>query len=78
MDELDLARQQAVEAMLDDGVRLPAAHFHERPRARRQRGAISREDLGRDAPVAVLVEVLHRLGVRHVELVELAQLLEER
>ena len=31
--QLDLRRQQLVDAELDDGVRLPAADLHERPRA---------------------------------------------
>ena len=34
VDESDFARQQVIEAALDDGVRLAAADFHDRPRAR--------------------------------------------
>ena len=58
MDQLDLRGQQPIDAVLDDGMRLPPAHFHQGPWARHDPPEL-RQHLGGDPPVAVLVEVLH-------------------
>ena len=53
-----LRRQQVVDAELDDGVRLPAAHLHQRPRPRRDARQRARELRG-GFPIAVFVDELH-------------------
>ena len=58
VDERDLAGQQLVEAEFDDGMRLAAADFHERPGAGGDAGDFVRVFV-RGLGVAVFVEVFH-------------------
>src|SRR5262249_11052782 len=58
MHELDLGGQQTVPPVLHDGMRLPAAHLHQRPRLRHQPTNLGHH-LGGETSVTVLVEVLH-------------------
>ena len=61
VDERDLPGQQFVEAEFDDGMRLAAADFHERPGARRDAGDFVRVFV-RGLGIAVFVEVFHEFG----------------
>src|ERR671934_2091429 len=58
VDQLDLRRQEAVDPVLDDRVRLSAADLHERPRPGGDAPDLG-HDRPRQAPVAILVEILH-------------------
>src|SRR5262249_46781199 len=58
VNQLDPRGEEAVDAVLDDRMRLAAADLHERPRARRDALDLS-EHLRGELPVAVFVEVLH-------------------
>src|SRR5262249_22599965 len=58
VDELDAGRQQPIDAVLDDRVRLPPADFHQSPRLRRHALDLG-DDLGGDVTVTILVEILH-------------------
>src|SRR6266496_2323608 len=54
----DLRRQQLIDAVFDDRVRLPAANLHDGPRTRRHRGNGLPQFLDGDR-IAVFVEILH-------------------
>ncbi len=58
MNQLDARRQDLVDAVADDRVRLPAADLHDGPRPRRDAVDVLGDPL-RDLAVAKLVEVLH-------------------
>ncbi len=77
VDQLDLGGQQPIDAVLDDGVRLPPAHLHEGPRARHDPPELG-QHLGGHPPVPVLVEVFHARRLRRFELTKETQLLEQR
>src|SRR5262249_6852864 len=61
VDEFHPGREQPVDAVLDDGVGLPAAHLHDRPRPGDGAGDRTGQRTGGRA-VAVLVHVLHGGG----------------
>src|SRR5687768_5299841 len=56
--ELQTLRQQLIDPVLHDRMRLTAADFHEGPRSR-HRAADLRGERGGDPPVPILVEILH-------------------
>jgi hypothetical protein len=56
--QLDSFGQKTIDAMLHDGVRLPATDFHDHPRPRLDPPDFM-QDRARQAGIAVLVEVLH-------------------
>src|SRR5262249_12787742 len=58
VNELDAGREQSIDAVLDDRVRLPPADLHQGPRPRRDAMDLG-GDLRGDLTVAILVEILH-------------------
>jgi hypothetical protein len=60
VDQFHLIRQETVDAVLHDGVSLPAAHFHEYPRSRDDLPNLKNQAFG-NLLVAVFVEVFHVL-----------------
>src|ERR1019366_4444440 len=61
VNERNLLGQQLVDAELDDGVGLAAAHFHEGPGPRRDARYLPRK-LVRGIGIAVFVQIFHRTG----------------
>jgi len=58
VDEFDAFGEQVIDAVLDNGVRLTAADFHENPGTSLDAMHLGHE-FGRKFAVAVFVEVLH-------------------
>jgi hypothetical protein len=58
MNELDFRRQQLIDSVAHDGVRLSAAHFHDGPRFRGELPDFGGQLL-RNCAVSELREVLH-------------------
>ena len=77
MHQLDPLGQELIDAVLDDGMRLPAADFHDDPGP----GHGARNGVGqfaRGRGVAIFVEVFHGDGTsQFVELVHLIEKLED-
>ena len=61
MHQLHAFRQQMIDAVLDDGVRLPAADLHQHPGAGLNAAHLG-YDLRRNVPVAIFIKIFHRRG----------------
>src|ERR1019366_2750097 len=60
VDQRDIPRQQVFQAALDDGVSLPAADLHDRPRAGYSLPDLLRQLLG-SFLIAIFTEEFHRV-----------------